>query len=146
MVAISLCRVICDHKNSKVKDFGPGTIALHKRKLARSVQHNEHRTRLFMPEPQFRLGQPVTFARPTLITPHGRYEVVRIYPIDGLDQRYSIKSEAEPYERVVRQADLAAWEGPGELPPHERRPPRERPASAPGRARVPVSRPAISRS
>ena len=98
-----------------------------------------------MPEPHYRLGQSVTFARPTLITPDGRYEVVRIYPIDGLDQRYSIKSEAEPYERVVRQADLAAWEEPGELPPHERRTPRDRPAPVAGRARMPMSRSAASR-
>jgi len=63
-----------------------------------------------MAEPRFDAGQFVTFARPTLITPAGRYEVMRIFPMDGLDQRYSIKRADEPYERVVRECDLDASE------------------------------------
>jgi len=60
--------------------------------------------------PKFVLGQTVTYARPTLITPAGHYEVVRIFPQDGLERRYGIKRHDEPYERVVNESDLDASE------------------------------------
>jgi hypothetical protein len=60
-----------------------------------------------MSEPKFTLGQTVTYAKPTLITPDGRYEVMRIFPEDGLDRHYSIKRSDEPYERVVSERDLS---------------------------------------
>jgi hypothetical protein len=63
-----------------------------------------------MPQSKFDLGQTVTYARPTLITPAGHYEVVRIFPEEGLDRRYGIKRCDEPYERVVRECDLDASE------------------------------------
>lgn len=63
-----------------------------------------------MADPKFALGQTVTFARPTLITPHAAYDVIRVLPEDGLDRGYAIKAEAEPYERVVKERDLAAFE------------------------------------
>lgn len=59
-----------------------------------------------MPEPRFRVGQRVTFAAPTLITPDGDYAVVRVFPRGGLDQTYAIKAETEPYERVVGEEHL----------------------------------------
>jgi hypothetical protein len=60
-----------------------------------------------MANPKFSLGQAVTYARPTLITPDGSYLVVRIFPQEGLDRRYSIKRDDEPYERVASERELA---------------------------------------
>ena len=61
-----------------------------------------------MSEAKYELGQAVTYAKPTLITPSGSYEVVRIFPKEGLDRRYGIKRADEPYERVVHERDLEA--------------------------------------
>jgi hypothetical protein len=52
----------------------------------------------------------VTFARPTLITPHNAYEVVRVFPADGLERNYGIKCAGEPFERVVKERDLAPFD------------------------------------
>lgn len=70
-----------------------------------------------MSQPKFELGQVVTYARPTLITPPGEYEVRRIFPDDGIDRNYSIKSSREPYERVARGRDLALLGGERRLAP-----------------------------
>lgn len=59
-----------------------------------------------MTQAKFGTGQRVTFSAPTLITPDGDYTIMRIFPRDAIDQRYSIKSAAEPYERVVREIDI----------------------------------------
>ena len=60
-----------------------------------------------MANSKFVVGEAVTYARPTLITPDGPYQVVRIFPQEGLDRCYSIKREDEPYERVASERDLA---------------------------------------
>ena len=59
-----------------------------------------------MSDPKYALGQVVTYAQPTLITPAGHYEVVRVFPEDGLNRRYGIKRIDEPYERVVKEAEI----------------------------------------
>ena len=59
-----------------------------------------------MSQAKFGTGQCVTFAKPTLITPDGEYIIVRVFPGDPVDQRYAIKCAREPYERVVREADI----------------------------------------
>ena len=79
-----------------------------------------------MSEAKYELGQAVTYAKPTLITPSGSYEVVRIFPKEGLDRRYGIKRADEPYERVVNERDLDSSEadlpsaGGPVLPPKRR--------------------------
>jgi hypothetical protein len=37
--------------------------------------------------------------------------VMRVFPADTIDRRYSIKSSNEPYERVVGERDIARIEG-----------------------------------
>ena len=63
-----------------------------------------------MADPKYGEGDLVTFAHPTLITPHIAYAVVRVLPESGLDRAYAIKAAAEPYERVVKERDLALYE------------------------------------
>ena len=60
-----------------------------------------------MSDTKFELGEHVTYARPTVITPPGRYAVVRVFPTEGAERRYGIKRADEPYERVVSECDLA---------------------------------------
>ena len=61
-----------------------------------------------MSEPKYKLGEAVTFAHPTLVTPARRYEIVRILPEEGLDRRYAVRCADEPYARVVVERDLEA--------------------------------------
>jgi len=71
-----------------------------------------------MGQPKFLIGERVTFVRPTLITPSGDYSVMRVFPADMIEQRYSIKSPNEPYERVVGERDIARIDGqPGAAGP-----------------------------
>jgi len=57
---------------------------------------------------KFRSGQTVHLSRSltTRSTPDGDYKVVRQLPVDGGEPQYRIKSEREPYERVVKESDM----------------------------------------
>lgn len=62
-----------------------------------------------MGEPKFSIGQCVHYTS----TAHDRglasglYTVTQLMPYDGHDHQYRIKSANEPYERVVKESQLA---------------------------------------
>jgi hypothetical protein len=62
---------------------------------------------------KFKAGQRVVVGAAKLLTaPKGRYRVVGALPNSGGRAQYRIKSEIEPYERVVDEATLEAEELP----------------------------------
>lgn len=58
--------------------------------------------------PQFRSGQTVRIFRglPNKSAAEGEYKVVRLLPDNGTELQYRVKSDREPYERVVKESDL----------------------------------------
>jgi hypothetical protein len=60
---------------------------------------------------KFVIGQAVDFARrfPSMSRPTGPFEVVSAFPIgEDNSPTYRVKSNAEPFARVAREADLVA--------------------------------------
>jgi hypothetical protein len=58
--------------------------------------------------PQFRSGQTVRIFRGLLNKSgaEGEYKIVRQLPDNGSELQYRVKSDREPYERVVKESDL----------------------------------------
>jgi hypothetical protein len=58
--------------------------------------------------PQFQIGQTVRLVRglPYRNAADGDYRIVRQLPDNGGEPQYRIKSDREPHERVVKEANL----------------------------------------
>jgi len=58
---------------------------------------------------KFRVGELVDFApsRPGVATPGPQYEIIRLLPADGSENRYRVKSKSERFERVAKESELS---------------------------------------
>ena len=56
---------------------------------------------------KFKIGDIVVFNHPGLKGREGRYVVVKTLPVENAEAAYRIKSEAEQYERVVKEYEIS---------------------------------------
>lgn len=58
---------------------------------------------------RFQVGQSVSVAPSRFSTaPEGRYRIVRVLPLAGINLQYRVKSDLEACERVVEERQLTA--------------------------------------